>query len=65
MPKINIENILEELDNEVKQVLEDTIKEHLPKSNFDSSQLCRDFIRNVGLKCNPWEEVPDDCVEKR
>ena len=64
MARIRIEDIVDHLDREFKEVLEDTIRKHFPSVSFNNDQLFRDFVRAIHGRCNRWENVPDQYVER-
>ena len=64
MAKVKIENIIDHLDFEIRKALEATLNEHFPGQSFDSRAVFRTFKKKVYRKCNVWENVPDDYVEK-
>ena len=64
MARVKIEEIVDHLSSEFRCALEDTVKKVFPEAKFDRNQLFREFSRNVGRKCNIWETVPDQFVEK-
>ena len=64
MAKINIEEIIDHLDSEMRRALEATIKEHFPDQDFDTRSVFRTFKRQVDRKCDTWEEVPDEFIKR-
>jgi hypothetical protein len=64
MAKVKIEDIVDHLDSEFMRALEETIKMYFPDKSFDRRELFRTFKRNIYRKCNTWEDVPDNFVEK-
>ena len=64
MAKVKIEDVVDHLSSEFRRALEETIEEHFPNQNFDSRDVFRTFKRQVYRKCNVWENVPDQYVEK-
>jgi hypothetical protein len=65
MARVKIESIVEHLDSEMRNALEEAVKELAPESNVDGYGLFRAFVRAVGRKCSAWECVPDHYVEKQ
>ena len=63
MARIRIEEIVDDLDSELRSALEAAVKEVLPSAVFDRYELFRAFKRAVGRKCSTWERVRDDYVE--
>lgn len=64
MAKVQIEEIIDHLSSEMKRALEAAAAEVLPNVNFDSHSFFRAFKRAVYRKCNTWEQVPDNFVDK-
>lgn len=64
MARVRIEKIIDRLDSELRQALEDAVREVLPDAQFDSYELFRAFSRAVARKCSNWERVPDSCVDR-
>jgi len=64
MARIKIEAVIDRLDSNIRRALENAVKEVLPNANFDSYELFRAFKRAIGRKCNIWERIPDNYVEK-
>lgn len=64
MARVKIEEIVDHLGSEFGRAFEDTVKKVFPEASFDRNQLFREFRRNVGRRCNTWETVPDQLVEK-
>lgn len=65
MAKVNIEQVIDHLSIEIRRALAETIKSQVPNASFDEREAFRTFIRVVRRKCNTWEEVPDNYVEKQ
>lgn len=63
MARVKIEEIVEHLRSEMRGALEDAVTHVLPKAQFDSHDLFREFRRAVGRKCGTWETVPDSYVD--
>ncbi len=64
MARVKIEEIIDHLDTEIRRALRDSVKDVVTKSSIDEYKLFRAFKREVYKKCNTWENVPDDYVEK-
>lgn len=63
MAQVQIEEIIEHLDYEIKNALERAINREIPNANFNKNRLFREFVRAVYMKCNQWEDVPDQYVK--
>jgi hypothetical protein len=64
MAKVKIEDVVDHLSSEFRRALEETMKEHFPNQSFDTHNVFRTFKRQVSRKCNTWESVPEQYVEK-
>lgn len=65
MAQLQIEEVVDHLSSEFRRALEETIKEHFPNQNFDSSAVYRTFKRQVYRKCSVWENIPDKYVKTK
>lgn len=63
MAKVNVEEIVDHLDSDIRRALEDTVKTVVRDGRFDAHELCREFKRNVRRRFSTWETVPDRCVK--
>lgn len=64
MARIKIEAVVDHLDSEMRKALAAAVTRVIPDANFDSRQLFREFKRAVGRKCQTWETIPDNYVER-
>lgn len=64
MARVKIEEIIDYLDTDIKNALSEAVSQVIPEAEYDRDELFREFKRSVDRKCNTWEDVPDDCVEK-
>ena len=64
MARVKIEDVIDYLSNDIRRALEDAVSRVVPNAQINSHQLFREFRRAVGRKCNTWENVPDQYVEK-
>ena len=62
MAQVNIEEIVDHLDSEMRRALEDAVREVAPSIMVDSRTLHRAFVRAVRRRCSTWETVPDQYV---
>ncbi len=65
MAQVDIEEIIESLDYDMKRALEAAVHDVLPDATFDRNKLFRAFVRAVRRKCSTWENVPDQYVDTR
>ena len=64
MARVKIEEIIEQLDSDLRKALRDAVRRVIPNVDFDERRLFREFVRAVGRKCSTWETVNDSFVEK-
>ena len=64
MARVKIEEIVDHLGTEMRKALSIAVNNVIPDAEFDERQLFRAFRRAVGRKCNTWESVPDQYVDK-
>lgn len=64
MARIKVEDVVDHLDSEFRKALEATLQQYFPDQQFESREVFRTFKKMVYMKCNAWENVPDDLVEK-
>lgn len=64
MAQVKIEEIVDHLSSEMRRALEDAVAEVLGNVQYDSYELFRAFRRAVYRKCNVWEIVPDQYVDR-
>ncbi len=64
MASVKMEEIVDHLSSEVRRALEDAVQQVAPNVRIDAHELFRAFSRAIGRKCNTWEQVPDQYVQK-
>lgn len=64
MARVKIEEIIEQLDSDLRKALRDAVRQVIPNVDFDDRRLFREFVRAVRRKCSTWETVNDGFVEK-
>jgi hypothetical protein len=64
MAQVHMEGIVDHLSSEMRRALEAAVEEEIPDANVDAHSLFRAFRRAVGRKCNHWEAVPDQYIQK-
>lgn len=63
MARINMEEIVEELDDNFMRVLKSVFDEIIPDNNVESRQIMRTFRMRLERGFNRWEHVSDRCVD--
>lgn len=62
MAKLNIEELINHLDLEFRKALEATLREHFPDAEYNSRNVFKTFQKEIGKKCNAWENVPNKFI---
>ena len=63
MARINMEEIVEELDDNFARVVKATIDEIVPGNEVNKRQIMRVFRMKLEYGFERWEHVPDRCVD--
>ena len=63
MARINMEEIVEELDDNFMRVLKSVFDEIIPDNNVESRQIMRTFRMRLERGFDHWEHVSDRCVD--
>jgi hypothetical protein len=64
MARVKIEEIIDQLDSDLRKALRDAVRQVIPKVDFDGRRLFREFVRAVRRKRSTWETVNDGFVER-
>lgn len=64
MAYIDIEEVIEYLDSDIKKALEQALQNYGIKENIDRNRLFKEFVKSVRRKCSSREYVPDNLVDK-
>ncbi len=63
MARINMEEIVEELDDNFIRVLKSVFDEIIPDNNVESRLVMRTFRMRLERGFDRWEHVSDRCVD--
>ena len=63
MARINMEEIVEELDDNFSRVLKAVIDELVPGNDLENRQIMRTFRMRLERGFDRWEHVPDRCID--
>jgi len=63
MARINMEEIVDELDENFARILKAVVKEAAPETEVDERQLMRIFRMKLERSFERWEHVSDRCVD--
>jgi hypothetical protein len=64
MARIQFEKIVDEINIDMKRVVEDVVKKVAPKVQVKRDVLYREFLKAVGQRISPWVVVNDRNVVK-
>jgi len=62
MAKINIEEIIDHLEDDVRKSLEATMRSHFPNQDFNSRSVFKTFKAQIEKRCKSWETVPNKFI---
>lgn len=62
MAKLNIEEVIDHLEDEMRKALQATLREHFPDLDFNSRAVFKTFKKQVEKKCNAWESIPNKFI---
>ena len=63
MARINMEEIVEELDENFACVLKAVVDEVVPDNDADTRQIMHIFCTRLERGFERWEHVPDRCID--
>ncbi len=63
MAHVNITEMIERLELELRLVLKKAVEAAIPDVVFDDKQLYREFRKAASRRFQTWERVPDSCVK--
>jgi len=63
MARINMEEIVEELDENFSRVLKAVVDEVAPGNDLEPGTIMRTFRMRLERGFDRWEHVPDRCVD--
>ena len=63
MARINMEEIVEELDGNFERVLKAVVDDLFPGNGVEKRQIMRTFRNRLERGFGPWEHVPDRCID--
>ena len=64
MAYIDIEEVIEYLDSDMKRALENALENYGIKEPIDRNRLFKEFVKSVRRKCSNREYIPDNLVDK-
>ncbi len=63
MARVNLAEIIERLELELRPVLKKAVQATIPEVEFDDKVLYREFRKAASCRFQTWERVPDSCVK--
>ncbi len=63
MARINMEDIVEELDDNFSRVLKAVIDELVPGNNLENRRIMRTFRMRLERGFDRWEHISDRCID--
>ena len=62
MAKLNVEQLINHLDLEVRKALEATLREYFPYEEYNSRAISKTFQKELGKRCKVWENIPNKFI---
>ncbi len=63
MARVNLTEMIERLELELRPVLKKAVESTIPDVEFDDKLLYREFRKAADRQFQAWERVPDSCVK--
>jgi hypothetical protein len=63
MARVNITDLIEKLELELRPVLKKAVEVTIPDVEFDEKLLYREFRKAASRRFQTWERIPDSCVK--
>lgn len=63
MARVNLTELIERLEVELRPVLKKAVEATIPDVEFDDKVLYREFRKAISRRFQSWERVPDSCVK--
>ncbi len=63
MARVNLTEMIERLELELRPVLKNAVQAAIPDVDFDEKALYREFRKAASRRFQTWERVPDSCVK--
>jgi hypothetical protein len=63
MARINLTEMIERIELELRPVLKNAVEATIPDVEFDEKLLYREFRKAASRRFDTWERVPDSCVK--
>ena len=63
MAQVNVTELVDQLEQQLRPALKTAVLNTLPEAEFDDKALFREFRNMVSRRFQTWERVPDSCVK--
>jgi hypothetical protein len=63
MPRVKLEDILDEHERDVRRALAAAIRSQIPDAEFDERAVSKAFKREIGRKFSTWTRVRESYVD--
>ena len=63
MARVNLVELIERMELELRPVIKKAVQETLPDVEFDEKDLYREFRKAARRRFQTWERVPDTCIK--
>ncbi len=63
MARVNLTEMIEQLELELRPVLKKAVEAAIPDVEFDDKLLYREFRKAASRRFQTWERIPDSCVK--
>jgi len=62
MARVEIEEVIDHLEDKMRRALQSTMREHFPDQDFTARAVYKTFKKQVSMKCDDWERVPNKFI---
>lgn len=62
MAKLNIIEVIDHLEDDIRKSIDATMREHFPHQEFNSRAVYKTFKKQIDKRCNAWEAVPNKFI---
>ncbi len=63
MARVNLAEMIERLELELRPVLKKAVEVAIPDVEFDDKVLYQEFRKAASRRFQTWERIPDSCVK--
>ncbi len=62
MAKLNVEDLIDFLEPEIRKSLEATLRQHFSQQEYNSRAVFKTFKEEVGKKSMSWKSIPNKFI---